>query len=75
MDGMKSQEAALKVRWTLMENDGKHVLQKKTSQFSEILRGPKYEDLVEAMSRMLATFSQEIAAAIHARSPEGSENS
>ena len=68
LDGTKSQEAMLKVRWTLMENDGKHVLQKKTSQFSEIVRGPKYEDLVEAMSRILATFSQEIADAIHARS-------
>ena len=51
-----------------MENDGKQVLQKKTSLFSEIVQGLEYEDLVEAMSRMLATFSQEIADAIHARS-------
>ncbi len=74
-DGTKSQEAVLKVRWTLVGNKGKSVLQKKTSQFSEMLRGPDYEDLVEAMSRMLASFSQEIADAIHARSPVGSENS
>jgi len=67
LDGTKSQDAMLKVRWTLMKNDGKHVLQKKTSQFSEIVRGPQYEDLVEAMSRILATYSQEIADAINAR--------
>jgi len=69
LDGKKHQEAVLKVRWTLVENKGKSVLQKKTSQFSEILRGPEYEDLVEAMSRMLASFSQEIADAINAYSP------
>jgi hypothetical protein len=68
-DGTKSQEAVLKVRWTLMGDKGKSVLQRKTSQFSEMLRGPEYEDLVEAMSRMLASLSQEIADAIHASSP------
>ena len=71
-DGTKSQEAVLKVRWTLVGDDGKNVLQEKTSQFSEILRGPEYEDLVEAMSRMLASFSQEIAAAIKGPSPASS---
>lgn len=63
-DGTKSQEAVLKVRWTLVGDNGKTVLQKKTSQFSERLRGSDYEDLVEAMSRMLETFSKEIADAI-----------
>ena len=70
-DGKKNQEAVLKVRWTLVGDDGKIVLQKKTSQFSEMLRGPEYEDLVEAMSRMLALLSREIADAINARSPVG----
>jgi len=60
-DGTKSQEAVLKVRWTLVGEDGEIVLQKKTSQFTEILRGPEYEDLVEAMSRMLDSLAQEIA--------------
>ena len=60
-DGTKSQEAVLKVRWTLVGDDGKSVLQKKTSHFSERLRGSDYEDLVEAMSRMLVTLSEEIA--------------
>ncbi len=69
LDGQKNQEAMLKVRWTLVADDGKRLLQKKTSQFSEILRGSEYEDLVEAMSRMLASFSQEIADVINTRSP------
>ena len=68
-DGTKSQEAVLNVRWTLVGDDGKTVLQKKTSQFSEILQGSDYEDLVEAMSRMLATFSKEIADVIQASLP------
>jgi hypothetical protein len=68
LDGQKNQEAVLKVRWTLVADDGKRLLQKKTSQFSEILRGSEYEDLVEAMSRMLASFSQEIADAINTHS-------
>ncbi len=71
LDGQKNQEAMLKVRWTLVADDGKRLLQKKTSQFSEILRGSEYEDLVEAMSRMLASFSQEIADAINIRSLPG----
>ena len=68
-DGTKSQEAVLKVRWTLVGNDGKNVLQEKTSQFTEILRGPEYEDLVEAMSRMLDSLAQEIADAIKTPPP------
>ena len=72
LDGTQNQEAELKVRWTLTENDGKQVLQKKTSQFSEIVRGSEYEDLVEAMSRILATYSQEIADAINALLPADS---
>ncbi|MDH5427705.1 MAG: PqiC family protein [Nitrospirota bacterium] len=60
-DGAKNQEATLRVRWRLAADDGKRVLEEKTSQFSEVIRGSGYEDLVEAMSRMLATFSQEIA--------------
>jgi uncharacterized lipoprotein YmbA len=68
-DGTKSQEAVLKVRWTLVGEDGEIVLQNKTSQFSELLRGPEYEDLVEAMSRMLDSLAQEIAEAINAPPP------
>ena len=60
-DGTKSQEAVLKVRWTLVGEDGETLLVQKTSHFTEPVGGLDYEDLVEAMSRMLATFSQEIA--------------
>ncbi len=67
-DGTQNQEASLSVRWWLAGDDGKRVLQEKTSQFSEIIQGSDYEDLVEAMSRMLAALSQEIAAAINADS-------
>lgn len=67
LDGTNNQEAILKVRWKLIK--GKSVIQKKTSQFSEVLPGPDYEDLVEAMSRMLAAFSQEIADVLNVRSP------
>ncbi len=63
-DGIQSDEAVLRVRWMLAKDDGKTVLQKKTSEFSEIIQGPAYEDLVKAMSRMLASLSREIADAI-----------
>ena len=71
-DGKKNQEAILRVRWTLVRNAGNAFLKKKTSQFSEILPGLEYEDLVEAMSRMLASLSREIADAINGHSPASS---
>ncbi|MEX2492771.1 MAG: PqiC family protein [Nitrospirales bacterium] len=68
-DGTKNQEATLSVRWRLAGEDGKKVFQEKTSHFSEIMGGSDYTDLVEAMSRMLATFSQEIADVLNSRPP------
>ncbi len=68
-DGMNNQEAVFKVRWALAKGERKNVLYKKTSQFSEIPRGVDYEALVEAMSRMLAAFSQEVADVLKVRSP------
>lgn len=67
-DGIQSEEAVLRVRWMLAKDDGKTVLQKKSSEFSEIIEGPAYEDLVKAMSRMLASLSREIADAIQGSS-------
>jgi uncharacterized lipoprotein YmbA len=67
LDGKRNQEAILKVRWTLTGDEGNTLLLQKTSQFSEILRSPEYEELVEAMSHMLASLSEEIAAAIKSR--------
>ena len=63
-DGTKSQEAVLKVRWTLMGEDGGTLLVEKTSHFTEPVGGLDYEDFVQAMSRTLDSLSQEIADAI-----------
>ena len=71
-DGKKNQEAMLKVRWTLTGNDGNTLILQKTSQFTEILRTAEYEELVEAMSRLLASLSEEISTAIKTRSPVSS---
>ena len=73
-DGTQSQEAVLRVRWILERVSGKTVLEKKTSQFSEIIQGPDYEDLVEAMSRLLVSLSKEIAEAIQLRSSVSSQS-
>ena len=70
--GTKNQEATLSVRWRLTADDGRRVLQEKTSQYSKVIQGSDYEDLVEAMSRMLATFSQEIADVLNSRPPTNS---
>ena len=64
-DGTKSQEAVLKVRWTLVGEDGETLLVKKTSHFTEPVGGLDYEDFVQAMSRTLDSLSQEIADAIN----------
>ncbi len=69
LDGIKNQEAILKVRWALAREEGREVFYQKTSQFSEIIQGSEYEDVVEAMSRMFATFSQEIADHLNVHSP------
>jgi len=63
-DGTKSQEAVLKVRWTLVGEDGETLLVKKTSHFIEPVGGLDYEDFVQAMSRTLDSLSKEIAEAI-----------
>jgi uncharacterized lipoprotein YmbA len=64
-DGTKSQEAVLKVRWTLVGEDGETLLVKKTSRFTEPVGGLDYEDFVQAMSRTLNSLSKEIADAIN----------
>ncbi len=63
-DGTKSQEAVLKVRWTLVGEEGESRLIEKTSHFTEPVGGLDYEDFVQAMSRTLDSLSQEIADAI-----------
>jgi hypothetical protein len=63
-DGTKSQEAVLKVRWTLVGEEGESRLIEKTSHFTEPVVGLDYEDFVQAMSRTLDSLSKEIADAI-----------
>ena len=67
-DGIQREEAMLRVRWMLAKDDGKTVLQKKASEFSEIIQGQAYEDVVEAMSRLVVSLSREIADAIQVSS-------
>jgi hypothetical protein len=71
-DGTKSQEAVLKVRWTLVGEDGETLLAEKTSRFTEPVGGSDYEDFVQAMSHALDSLSKEIADTINARSPASS---
>ncbi|MDH3771866.1 MAG: PqiC family protein [Nitrospirota bacterium] len=73
-DGMKNEEVILKVRWTLIREDGETLLEYKTSHITEPVAGPDYEDFVQAMSRALASFSQEIAEAIKAQGPPRKKN-
>ena len=63
-DGTKNQEAVLKVRWTLVGEEGETLLIEKRSHFTEPVGGLDYEDFVQAMSRTLDSLSQEIADAI-----------
>ena len=72
-DGIQREEAVLRVRWILAKDDGRIVLQKKTSEFSEVIQGSAYEDVVEAMSRVLVSLSREIADAIQVSSTVGSQ--
>jgi len=71
-DGTMAREAVLVARWSLRGDAEKELFMQKTSRFSEVLRSGEYEELVEAMSRMLASLSEEIAAAIKSRLPVSS---
>ncbi len=70
-DGMEDREVVLKVRWKLLGDEGTRVLQKQVSIVTEPWDGQNYETLVETMSRMLSTLSQEVATNLlaHSSSP------
>ena len=57
----------LKARYALLGADGKKVISAGESTVREPAGGSDYESLVAAMSRALAAFSKEIAAAVPAR--------
>jgi uncharacterized lipoprotein YmbA len=62
-DGLPGGEVLLKAHWSLMGEDGKNLLLMKTSSFSAPA-GQGYPEMVEAMNRVLADLSREIATAI-----------
>jgi uncharacterized lipoprotein YmbA len=64
LDGKLGENALLRARWTLLGGDGKKVLLKRQSSFSELTGTQDHEALVSAQSRALADLSREIAEAI-----------
>jgi uncharacterized protein len=64
MDGSLGESAVLDVWWTVSKGAGNVLLRSKRSKFSESVKGNTYSAFVQAQSRMLDTFSREIAEAI-----------
>jgi len=57
----------LKARYALFGQDGKEVISAGESIIREPAGGSDYEALTAAMSRAMATFSREVAAAVPTR--------
>ncbi len=64
MDGSLGKDAVLDVWWTVTKGAGNVLLRSKRSKFSESVKENTYSAFVQAQSRMLDTFSREIAEAI-----------
>jgi len=64
MDGKLGDKAILVIRWAIIDGSDKSVLLTKRSKYTESVTGPKYSALVAAQSRLIATFSQDVAGAI-----------
>lgn len=64
MDGSLGKDAVLDAWWTVSGGAGNLFLQSKRSKFSESVTGDTYSAFVQAQSRILDTFSREIAEAI-----------
>jgi len=69
-DGQPGGDVSLRARWTVLGDDGKKVLIRKQSNFSEPAGTLEYRDLVSAQSRMIAELSRQIAAEIKAVSQQ-----
>jgi len=61
LDGTPGGEAYLDVRWTIMDEQAKMVLLTKESRFTEPVGSQDYLALTSAYSRLLASFSRELA--------------
>ena len=66
-EGAVGGTVVLKARYALLGPDGKKVISAGESTVRETVGGSDYESLVAAMSRALAAFSREVAAAVPAR--------
>ncbi|MFQ5992893.1 MAG: membrane integrity-associated transporter subunit PqiC, partial [Nitrospiraceae bacterium] len=63
-------DVSLVVRWGISRLADREVLVARASSFSEPAGGPDYQSQVSAMSRALAKFSREVAAAFKAIAPQ-----
>ena len=63
-DGTLGANALLIARWTVFGKNGKKVLLRRTSSYSEPVEKQNYEALVVTKSRMLVALSRDIASAI-----------
>ena len=61
---MPDEKVLIKAKWSIIDKQGKPVLPIKDSSFTEPVEGQGYGARVEAMSRALADFGQEIAKGI-----------
>lgn len=64
MDGKLGEKAILVTQWAIIDASGKSVLLTKKSQYTESVTETTYSALVAAHSRLIATFSHDIAQAI-----------
>jgi uncharacterized lipoprotein YmbA len=63
-DGTMGGEVLLLARWSIVGNDGKELVKKK-SRFKQQVASPDYEATVTAMSRALEALSREMVGALH----------
>jgi uncharacterized protein len=61
---MPDEKVLIKAKWSIIDKEGKPVLPIRESSFTEPVEGQGYGAKVEAMSRALADFGQEIAKGI-----------
>jgi uncharacterized lipoprotein YmbA len=64
--GEPGRQALLEARWSVRGRNGKEVLVRKKSSFSEAIGTPDYQALAAGLSRTVVQLSREIAATIAA---------
>ena len=62
--GEPGKQASLEARWSVIGKNGKEVLVRKKSSFSEPLETPDYQALAAGLSRTVAQLSRDVAATI-----------